>query len=49
MTLVLFNPLLRPYQVLPFRDRVDLGAMALKGSFAFYKAPPSQKPHHQFV
>ena len=28
--LVLFNPLIRPYQVLPSRARVDRGAMAIK-------------------
>ena len=31
MLLVLFNPLIGPYQVLPLRARVDLGAMAMKG------------------
>ena len=30
MPLVLFNPLIGPYQVLPRRARVDLGAMAIK-------------------
>ena len=29
--IVLFNPQVGPYQVLPFRARVDLGAMAMKG------------------
>ena len=28
MQLVLINPLLGPYQVLPFRDKGDLGAIA---------------------
>ena len=28
-----------PYQVLPRWARVDQGAMAMKGSFAFLKAP----------
>ena len=41
MQLVLFNPLIGPYQVQPFRARVDLGAMAMKGCFAFTKAPAS--------
>ena len=29
--LILFNPYIGPYQVLPFGARVDLGAMAMKG------------------
>ena len=41
MQLVLFNPKIGPYQVLPFRARVDLGAMAMKGCSAFPKAPAS--------
>ena len=41
MQIVLFNPLIGPYQVLPFRARVDLGAMAKKGCSAFPKAPTS--------
>ena len=39
MLLVLFNPLTGPYQVLPLPARVDLGVMAIKGYFAFPKAP----------
>ena len=42
MKLVLFNPLIGPYQVLPFRARVDLGAMAMKG------APHSPKLQHHW-
>ena len=38
MPLVLFNPLIGPYQVLPCRAILDLGAMAMKG------APYSPKP-----
>ena len=49
MQLVLFNPQIGPYQVLPFRARVDLGAMAMKGCFTFPKAPASLEPHHQVV
>ena len=50
MLLVLFNPLIiEPYQVLPLRARVDLGAMAMKGYSAFPKAPASLEPHHQIV
>ena len=49
MPLVLFNPLIGAYQVLPRRARVDLGAMAMKGYSAFLKAPASLEPHHQIV
>ena len=49
MQLVLFNPWIGPYQVLPFRAKVDLGAMAMKGLSAFPKAPASLEPHHQIV
>ena len=45
MPLVLFNPLLGPYQMLPFRARVDIGAMAMKGYSAFPKAPALLEPH----
>ena len=38
-----------PYQVLPLRARVDLGAMAMKGYSAFPKAPALLEPHHQIV
>ena len=43
------NPLIKPYQVLPVGDRVDLGAMAMKGYSTFPKAPVSLEPHHQIV
>ena len=43
--LVLFNP----YQVLPFRARVDLGAMALKRCSAFPKALTLLEPYNQIV
>ena len=46
MLLVLFNPLIWPYQVLPLRTRVELEAMAMKGYSAFPKAPALLKPHH---
>ena len=39
MQLVLFNPLIGPYQVQPFWARVDLGAMAMKVYSSFPKAP----------
>ena len=40
---VLFKPLMGPYQMLPFQVRVDLGLMAMKGYFIIPKAryPPS--------
>ena len=47
--LVLFNPLIGPYQVLPLRAGVDLGAMAMKEYSAFPKAPALLEPHHQIV
>ena len=49
MQLVLFNPLIGPNQVLPFRSRVDAGAMVTKVCSAFPKAPASLEPHHQIV
>ena len=49
MQLVLFNPKIGPYQVLPCWARVDLGAMAVKGYSAFPKGPASLEPHHQIV
>ena len=49
MQLVLFNPLIRPYQMYLFRARVDLGAMVMKGYSAFPKAPASLEPHQQIV
>ena len=49
MLLVLFNPWIWPYQVLPLRARVDLGAMTIKGYSAFPKAPVLLEPHHLIV
>ena len=46
MPLVLFNPYIEPYQVLPHWSRVDLGAMAMKGFSAFPKAPVILEPHY---
>ena len=40
-SLVLFDPYIGPYQVLPHRAKVDLGAMA------FPNAPASLQPYHQ--
>ena len=42
MQLVLFDPLIGPYQVLPFQASVNLGAMAMKGCSAF------PKPQHHW-
>ena len=39
MQLVLFNPWIGPYQILPFRTRVDLGAMAMKGGLRIPQRP----------
>ena len=49
MPLVLFNPYIGPYQVLPRRAKVDLGAMVMKGYSAFLKAPALLEPHDQIV
>ena len=54
MLLVLFNPYIGPYQVLPLRARVNLGAMAMKGYSTIPKAPSTAvtsvtlrpHPHH---
>ena len=48
-SLVLFEPYIRPYQVLPLRARVDLGAIAMKKYAAFPKTPALLEPHHQIV
>ena len=47
--LVLLNPSLGPFQVLPRRAGVDLGVMEMKGCSTFPKAPASLEPHHQIV
>ena len=49
MELVLFNPQIGPDQVQPFRARVNMGVMAMKGYSAFPKAPVLLEPHHQIV
>ena len=49
MKLVLFNPYIGPYQMLPFRARVDPGEIVLKGFSVFPKAPESLEPDHQIV
>ena len=49
MQLVLFNPYIGPYQVLPFRARVGQEAMAMKGCSAFRKAPALLEPYHRIV
>ncbi len=44
MPLVLFNPYIGPYQVLPLQARVDMEAMAIKGYYTFPKAPALLEP-----
>ena len=46
---VLFNPPIRPHQVLPLWVRVDLRVIAMKGYSAFPKAPALLEPLHQIV
>ena len=48
-SLVLFDPKIGPYQVLPPRVRVNLGAMAMKGYSAFPKAPALLEYQRQIV
>ena len=48
-SLVLFDPKMRLYQVLPLQTRVDLGAMAMKGYPAFRKVSALLEPLHQIV
>ena len=47
--LVLFNPYIGPYPVLPFQARVDLGAMVMRRFSVFPEAAASLEPHHQIV
>ena len=47
--LVLFDPQIGPYQVLPLSARVDLGEMAIKGYSTFPKSPALLEPYHQIV
>ena len=49
MQLVLFNPTIGSYQVLPFWARVDQGAIAMKGYSTFLEVLASLKSHHQIV
>ena len=46
---VLFDPLIGSCQVLLLWACVDLEAMAMKGYFAFSKAPALLEPHYQIV
>ena len=46
---VLFDTYIEPYQVLPRRARVDLGAIAIKRYSEFPKAPALLEPRHQIV
>ena len=45
---VLFDLLIRPYQVLPLQVRVDLGVMTMKRYFIFSKTPRLET-HNQIV
>ena len=45
----LFDSLIELYQVLPLRNRLDLGAMAMKVYFPFPKPPVLLEPHHQII
>ena len=47
--LVLFDPEISPYQVLPLRIRVDRGAMPMKDYLLFPKDPALLEPHHRIV
>ena len=38
-----------PFQVIPLRASVDLGAKAYRGYSSFPKGPALLGPHHQFV
>ena len=40
---------MEPYQMLPLRAGVDVGAMTMKEYIAFPKAPASLEPHDQIV
>ena len=46
-SLALFNPLIRPYQVLPLQARVDQGAKAMKEYSSFPIAPALLESYHQ--
>ena len=43
---ILFDPLIGPYQLLPFQASVNLGAMAMKGYSTFGKAQALLEPHN---
>ena len=48
-SLVLFDPEIGPYQVLPLQAKMDQGVMTMKGYSALPKAPALLEPHHQIV
>ena len=48
-SLVLFDPQIGPYQVLPLWVRADQEVMAMKQYSAFPKAPALLEPHHYIV
>ena len=45
-SLVLFDPYIGPYQVLPLWARVDLGVMTMKG-YSTFPQISGLEPHHQ--
>ena len=49
LSLILFDPQILSYQMLPLLARVDQGVMAIKEYSAFPKAPALLEPHHQIV
>ena len=48
-SLFLFGPEIGPYQMLPFRARVDQESMAMKGYSIFSKAQVLLEPHRHIV
>ena len=48
-SLILFDPKIGPYQVLPLQATVDLGVMAMKEYSTFPQAPVLLEPHLQIV
>ena len=48
-SLVPFDPVIGPYQVVPILAIVNLGTMAVLGYSALSKTPALVEPHHQIV
>ena len=47
--ILVYDPYIGHYQVLPFWVREELGAMAMTGGFAFPNAPELLKLHRQII